>query len=65
MIADQNFYDIFFTFFIQNPKFFRATHLAMAEGENCAYGLTLQFELLDVVFLNRIQNWSKAIMKLQ
>ena len=52
MIADQNFYDICFMFFYptasamaydQRPKFFRAEHSAMAEGENCAYGPTLVF----------------------
>ena len=51
MIADQNFYDIFFTFFYptasataygRRSKFVRAEHLATAEGENCAYGRTLQ-----------------------
>ena len=51
MIADQNFYDICFTFFYptasataygQRPKFVRAEHLATAEGENSAYGPTLQ-----------------------
>ena len=51
MIADQNFYDIFFTFFYptasataygRRPKFVRAEHSATAEGENCAYGPTLQ-----------------------
>ena len=50
MIADQNFYDLCFTFFYptasataygQRPKFFRAEHSATAEGENCAYGPTL------------------------
>ena len=46
MIADQNFYDICFTFFYptaygQRPKCVRAKHLATAEGENCAYGPTL------------------------
>ena len=50
MIADQNFYDICFTFFYptasatvygRRPKFFRAEHSATAEGENCAYGPTL------------------------
>ena len=54
MIADQNFYDIFFAFFYptasataygQRPKFFRAEHSATAEGENCAYGPTLQLGL--------------------
>ena len=34
MIADQNFYDISFTFFIPTAS-------ATAEGENCTYGLTL------------------------
>ena len=47
MIADQNFYDICFTSFYptasataydQRLMFFRAEHLATAEGENCAYG---------------------------
>ena len=50
MIADQNFYDICFTFFHptasataygQRPKFFRAEHSATAEGKNWAYGPTL------------------------
>ena len=48
MIADQNFYAIFFMFFYptataygRRPKFVRAKHSAMAEGENCAYGPTL------------------------
>ena len=50
MTADQNFYDIRFTFFYptasataygQRPKFVRAEHSATAEGENCAYGPTL------------------------
>jgi hypothetical protein len=53
MIADQNFYDIFFTFFYptasataygRRPKFVRAEYLATAEGENCAYGPTLIFK---------------------
>ena len=47
MIANQNFYYIYFTFFYPTasataygwrPKFVRAEHLATAEGENCAYG---------------------------
>ena len=51
MIPDQIFYDIFFMFFYptasataygRRPKFFRAEHSAMAEGENCAYGPTLE-----------------------
>ena len=50
MIADQNVYDICFTFFYptasttvdgRRPKFFRAEHSATAEGENWAYGPTL------------------------
>ena len=50
MIANQNFYDTCFTIFYptasatvygRRPKFFRAEHSAMAEGENCAYGPTL------------------------
>ena len=52
MIAGKNFYDICFRFFYptasataygQRPKFFRAEHSATAEGENCAYGPTLNF----------------------
>ena len=51
MIADQNFYDIFLWVFYptasataygQWPKFVRAEHSATAEGENCAYGPTLE-----------------------
>ena len=51
MIANQNFYYIYFTFFYptasataygQRPKFFRAKHLAEAKGENCIYGPTLK-----------------------
>ena len=54
MIADQNFYDICFRFFYptasataygQMPKFVRAEHSATAEGENCAYGPTLYFDI--------------------
>ena len=50
MIADQNFYDICSTFFYPTalamaygwrPKFVKAEHLATNEGENCAYGPTL------------------------
>ena len=50
MIADQNFYDIFFVFFYptasataygQMPKFVKAEHSATAEGEKCDYGPTL------------------------
>ena len=50
MIDDQNFYDIFFTFFYptvsvtaygRRPKFVRAEYSAMAEDENCAYSPTL------------------------
>ena len=52
MIADQNFYDICFTFFYptasamayrQRPQFVSDKHSATAEGENCAYGPTLSF----------------------
>ena len=52
MIADQNFYDIFFMFLYPTasataygwrPKFVRAEHSATAEGENCAYSPTLCF----------------------
>ena len=51
MIAGKKIYDICFTFFDptasataygQRPKFFRAEHSATAEGENWAYGPTLQ-----------------------
>jgi hypothetical protein len=50
MIADQNFYDICFTFFYptasataygRRQKFVSAEHSATAEDENCAYGPTL------------------------
>ena len=50
MIADQNFYDIIFTFFHPmasattygwRPKFVKVEYLATNEGENCAYGPTL------------------------
>ena len=50
MVADQNVYDIIFPFFYPtasamaygwSSKFFRAEHLASAEGENCVYGPTL------------------------
>ena len=49
-IASKNVYDICFmifyptasaTAFGQRPEFFRAEHLAMAKGKNCAYGPTL------------------------
>ena len=51
MIADQNvmtFFALFYptasaTAYGQRPKFFRAEHSATAEGENCAYGPTLEF----------------------
>jgi hypothetical protein len=51
MIADQNFYETYFTFFYptasataysRRPKFVRAEHLALTI-ENCAYGPTLRF----------------------
>ena len=43
MIADQNFYDIFFAFFYPKAlEFFRAEQSDTAEGENCAYGPTLK-----------------------
>ena len=46
MIADQNFYDICFTFFYPMAsataeRSATAKHSATAEGENCAYGPTL------------------------
>ena len=51
MIADQNFYDIYFIYFYptasamvygRRQNFVIAEHSAMAEGKNCAYGPTLQ-----------------------
>ena len=63
MTADQNFYDIRFTFFYptasataygQRPKFVRAEHSATAEGENCAYGPTLQISFW--FYLDNYQN---------
>ena len=57
MFADQDFYDIYFTFFYptasamvygRRPKFFRAEHSATAEGENCTCCPTLP---ADVTFL--------------
>jgi hypothetical protein len=51
MIADQTFMTYVLHFFIptalamtygRRPKFFRAEHLATAEGENCSYGPTLR-----------------------
>ena len=62
MIADQNFYDIFFTFFYptasataygQRPKFVRAKHSATAEGKNCAYGQTQN--LLNLCEVSKLQ----------
>ena len=62
MIADQNFYDICFTFFYptalataygRRPKFVMAKHSAMAEGENCTYGPTLaNLKLVILTYLN-------------
>ena len=57
MIADQTFMTYFYVFYPtasatvygRRPKFFRAEHSAMAEGENCTYGPTLIFD-------KRIQN---------
>ena len=58
MIADQNFYDICFTFFYptasataygRRPKFVRAEHSATAEGENCAYDPTLDKSILHLL----------------
>ena len=34
----------------QRPKFDRAEHLAMAEGENCAYGPTLEIWKLVILY---------------
>ena len=58
MISDQNSYDVCYVFFYptasataygQRPKFVRVKHTATAEGENWAYGLTLQskYPVLD------------------
>ena len=49
MISDQNFYALCFTGFLsygydRRPKFVRAEHSATAEGENCAYGPTLELK---------------------
>ena len=54
MIASKIFYDICFMVFYptalatvygQRPKFFRAEHSAMAEGQNSGYGPTLMYIL--------------------
>ena len=73
MIADQNFYDTFFTIFHptasataygRRPKFFRAEHSATAEGENCAYGPTLIISVHTIIidFITKLptiqKNWS-------
>ena len=50
MIADQTFMTYFYVFYPtasdtvygRRPKFVRAEHSATAEGENCAYGPTLE-----------------------
>ena len=52
-------FEIFFdptasaTAYGQRPKFVRAEHSATAEGENCAYGPTLQsiFLITDFFFI--------------
>ena len=68
MTADQNFYDIRFTFFYptasataygQRPKFVRAEHSATAEGENCAYGPTLVPTVPFCVYNNFFNNKGK------
>ena len=70
MIADQNFYDIFFAFFYptasataygQRPKFVRAKHSATAKGENCAYGPTLTF--ITVKKILTVSRWPFAAAK--
>ena len=48
MFVDQDFYDVCFKFFLsfgygQRPKFAMVEPSATAEGENCAYGPTLDF----------------------
>ena len=64
-IADQNFYDTCFTLFHptasataygQRLKFIRSQHSATAEGENCAYGLTLHWLQLSNVTWHYNQN---------
>jgi hypothetical protein len=47
MIADQNFYDICFTFFYPTAS-------ATAEGENCAYGPTLVGEFILVDYFTKV-----------
>ena len=46
MITGKKFYDTWFPLFLTYGfgygKFFRAEHWATAEGENCAYGPTLE-----------------------
>ena len=57
MIADENFYDMFYIFYPmasamakgQRPKFVRAKHSATVESENCAYGPTLVFDFLVIL----------------
>ena len=52
MIADQNFYDMFYIFYPtasataygQRLEFVMEEHSASAEGENCAYGPTLYYK---------------------
>ena len=41
----------------QRPKFFRAEHSATAEGENCAYGPTLQktYTYLEASHYNQLE----------
>ena len=49
------------TVYGRRPKFFRAEHFAMAEGENWAYGPTL-FETLLYIFKTLVfQKYLKAI----
>ena len=36
----------------QRPKFFKAEHSATAEGENCAYGPTLDFNTAVPYYLD-------------
>ena len=58
MIADKIFYNICFRVYYptasatvcgRRPKFFMAEHSATAEGENCAYGPTLDFKNVSTV----------------
>ena len=72
MIADQNFYGTCFIIFYptasatvygRRPKFFRAEHSATAEGENCAYGPTLEPKYLYYMFCDQKSTARSAHIK--